>query len=78
MQVVDSARAAAPNHARHIQAVPAASTAKRLKDRMREQIFLTTYARWVDGDLDNAEMARLEASIVPKLSPGTTGTGPVS
>lgn len=42
------------------------------------EIFLTTYARWIDGDLDSAEMARLEASIVPSLSPGTTGTGPVS
>lgn len=42
------------------------------------EIFLTTYARWIDGDLDSAEMARLEASIVPRLSPGTTGTGPVS
>lgn len=45
MQVVDSARAAAPNHARHIQAAPAASTARRLKDRMREQIRLEGKSR---------------------------------
>jgi integrase len=34
------------------------------------EMFLGTYTRWIDGELDGAEMARLEASIVPKVSPG--------
>lgn len=41
------------------------------------EMFLKTYAKWIDGDRDSAEMARLEASIVPGLSPGSPGI-PVS
>lgn len=34
------------------------------------QVFLTTYAKWIDGDRNQAEMARLEESIAPGMSPG--------
>lgn len=34
------------------------------------EMFLKTYAKWIDGDRDTAEMARLESAIVPGLSPG--------
>ncbi len=32
------------------------------------EMFLRTYARWIDGDRNEAEMARLEASISPRLA----------
>lgn len=34
------------------------------------EMFLKTYARWLNGEQDDREMARLEATIVPKLFPG--------
>lgn len=35
------------------------------------EMFLTTYAKWIDGDRDTVEMARLEATIVPGVSPAS-------
>jgi integrase len=32
------------------------------------EMFLKTYAKWIDGDRDSAEMARLEEAIVPGVS----------
>lgn len=35
------------------------------------EMFLKTYAKWIDGDRDSAEMARLESAISPGVSPAT-------
>ena len=37
------------------------------------EMFLKTYAKWIDGDRDSAEMARLESAIAPELSPTSPG-----
>lgn len=37
------------------------------------EIFLKTYSKWIDGDQDAAEMARLEKTIAPELSPAPHG-----
>ncbi|MDH0522508.1 hypothetical protein ACOTEK_25870 [Achromobacter xylosoxidans] len=31
------------------------------------QVFLTTYAKWLDGAHDDLEMARLESAITPNV-----------
>jgi len=35
------------------------------------EMFLRTYSKWLDGDQNDLEMARLESSIVPELSPAS-------
>lgn len=35
------------------------------------QMFLTTYAKWIDGGQNAVEMGKLEASISPGASPET-------
>lgn len=35
------------------------------------EMFLKTYAKWIDGNQDSIEMARLEKSIAPELSPAS-------
>lgn len=35
------------------------------------EMFLKTYAKWIDGNQDAAEMARLEKTIAPGLSPAS-------
>jgi integrase len=35
------------------------------------EMFLKTYAKWIDGNQDAAEMARLEKAIVPGVSPAS-------
>ena len=37
------------------------------------EMFLKTYTKWVDGDQDSVEMARLEVQIVPGVSPASPG-----
>ncbi len=32
------------------------------------EMFLRTYAKWIDGDQNALEMARLEAALAPDLS----------
>jgi integrase len=33
------------------------------------EMFLRTYAKWIDGGQDALEMGRLEAALAPDLSP---------
>jgi integrase len=35
------------------------------------EMFLKTYSKWIDGDQDSVEMARLEGAIVPGVSPAS-------